>query len=578
MLNVHARGLLPGAFRHAMTGTLAGTLTCAAALSLAATPATAVPGRPGTPQPPTVVFAETFENGQGATPILVTGYTGAAPVNETYTADPAWLANCNGWIVSQQGPPAAPPTSGCGGWWTSVKQLAGSLGKWAGADPATNHAVTGYTNADPGAGKTQLQTVTPVNIGATKRFLTFSVDAAEVNCHGNHAKLGFYLLDGATAVPTFTTPIEPCADSQTTIDGIKVGTYTSDKPVLFNGSTIGLRLVNFQGSGYGNDAAFDNVRILDATPRLGVGFGPASAEIGQTATLTFTVTNTSELAVKEGWSFTANLPSGLKLAAGAPVTDCAAATVTAPAGGAQVGVTGTLAAGKPFCTATVKVTAARAGTYDICAGDVTSRAGIDPPGCAEVRFTPPALIFDAHAHGGRVSSPVLTVAPLVPSDVTCTGAPGADDGTLVQAALGSLGSLGVVTTRASGTVDAAGLRTAAASAKTAHVSLLGGVVTADEVTATATAKDDDTGAVHASGGVSLTNLKVNGVPVVDPGVNLSIDIPLVGKVVINERVATAGGRGISVNAVHVRTLAGVDIVVSHARAALTPPGGPCPTA
>jgi hypothetical protein len=40
-------------------------------------------------------------------------------------------------------------------------------------------------------------------------------------------------------------------------------------------------------------------------------------------------------------------------------------------------------------------------------------------------------------------------------------------------------------------------------------------------------------------------------------------------------VATADG--IKVNAIHIRTRAGVD-VISHARASLTVPGKPCPTA
>jgi hypothetical protein len=560
------------ALRHALAG-LSVLALSASAVAVQNGTATAASGTPGVPQAPKVVFAEDFENGLGATPIAVTRYTGAAPTAQTYKADPAWLVNCNGWIASQKAA-AEPPGAGCGGWWTSVKQLAGTLGQWAGGDPATNHAVTAYTNADPGPNKTQLEAVTPVGIGASKRFLTFSVDAAEVNCYANHAKLGFYLMDGATAVPTFTTPIEPCAHPAKTLNGIGVGTYTSDSPVLFNGSTVGLRLVNFQGSGYGNDAAYDNVRILDVTPQLDTGYSPASAEVGATSTLTFTITNTSELAVKKGWSFTEKLPTGLEVAATAPASDCAATTVTAPAGGGQIGVTGTLPAGKASCTAKVAVTSAKARTYTTCAEDLTGSAGLNPPGCASVKFVPPVLVFDAHAHGGRVTAPLVNVTPLSPSDVSCAQTPATDAHTLAGATLPGLGSLGIVTTKASGTVDPAGLRTATATAKTARLRLLGGVVSADEITSTATARDDDSGHVGVAGQVDLTNLKVNGVSIVDPKVNLVIDVPLVARIVINERVATP--EGIVVNAVHVRTLAGVDIVISHARASLTVPGKPCP--
>lgn len=79
-----------------------------------------------------------------------------------------------------------------------------------------------------------------------------------------------------------------------------------------------------------------------------------------------------------------------------------------------------------------------------------------------------------------------------------------------------------------------------------------------------------------TGEVDLVNLKVNGVSITEPGVSRTIEIPLVAKVVINERVATAGGDGIAVNALRIRTVAGVDLVVSHARASLTTPGQPCP--
>ncbi|MEU8103887.1 choice-of-anchor P family protein [Nonomuraea muscovyensis] len=574
MRDGHVGGHVHGALRYALVGVAVFALSAGSVVAQSTT-AMAASAAPGVPQDPQVVFTENFENGQGAAPIVVTDYTGPAPVDQTYKADPAWLTACNGWVASQQNPANPPAGSGCGGWWSSVKQLAGTLGKWAGGDPATNHAVTAYTNADPGPNKTQLEAVTPVAIGAPNRFLTFSVDAAEVNCYANHAKMGFYLLDGQQAVPTFTTPIEPCANPGTTVGGIAVGTYTSNSPVLFGGSAVGLRLVNFQASGYGNDAAFDNVRILDVTPQLDAAYSPASVEVGTDATLTFTITNTSELAVKNGWSFTERLPTGLTVAAAAPATDCAAPQVTAPAGSGQIGVTGTLPAGQASCTVKVAVTAARAGTYTTCAADLAGYAGVNPPGCAAVRFVPPVLAFDAHAHGGRVSTRLLTVGPLEPSDITCTETPGADRHALVKATLPGLGSLRAIRTEASGSVDPAGLRTAAATARTAHLRLLGGLVTAKEIVSTAKAQGDDAGHVNSTGQVTLTDLKVNGVAITDTKANLTIDIPLVAKVVINEQVTSADG--IAVNAIHIRTPAGADIVIGHARAALTVPGKPCPT-
>ncbi|WNV90148.1 choice-of-anchor P family protein [Umezawaea sp. Da 62-37] len=517
----------------------------------------------GTPQAPVVVFTEDFENGQGAVPILLPAYVGAA--GQSYTADPAWLVSCNGLVASLQQPPNDPTGGQCNSRWPDVKRMAGDLGQWAGGDRATNHALSAYTETNPGANKVQFETAQPIALSATNRFLTFSVDAAEQNCYALHALLAFYLLDGPTAIPTFTNPIETCANPGQVVNGTSVGTFASDKPVLFTGSSLGIRLVNLQGSGNGNDAAIDNVRVLDVTPQLDVSFSPASAEINTPATLTYTVTNTTELAVKTGWSFFGALPNGLKTTA-SPTTDCADATATAAPGATAVSVEGALATGQTSCTVSVPVTATRAGTYTTCAADVSQLVGLNPPGCASVVFVPPVLGFDAHAHGGKLTSPLLSVGPLAPADLDCTTTPGTDSDQLASASLPGVGSLGVITTSASGVVAPDGLRTTAASARTAGLSLLGGLVTADEVKATATATDDLSGVVTATGTTNLTNLRVAGVQVLNPAVDQTIVIPLVASVVVNERVPVPGG--IVVNAVHVKLLTGTDLVVSQARARL----------
>ncbi|WP_447002168.1 choice-of-anchor P family protein [Saccharothrix isguenensis] len=529
---------------------------------------------PGVPQEPVVVFAEDFETGQDATSVLLTDYTGAPPIGQTYDADPAWLTACNGWLASRQQSATPPPGSGCSvGNWQSVKDMAAVLGQWSGGNLDTNHAVTAYTAGNPGADKVQLRTEQPIPLTSSDRFLTFSVDAAEQNCFANHALFEFYLLDGATAVPTFTSPIEPCADATTVIAGTSVGTFTSDRPVLFGGSSLGLQLVNAQGSGTGNDAAFDNIRVLDVTPKLDVGYSAPPAQTGQTATLTFTVTNTTDLLVKDGWSFTANLPAGLTAIA-QPTTDCTDATASTAAG--AVTATGALATGQVSCTITLVVTAAVPGTYTTCAGDLTARVGLDAPGCASIRFIAPVLVFDAHAHGGKLTAPLIGVGPLAPSDLNCTTQPDVNQDQLLGADLPGIGSLGVIDTEAIGVIDSDGERAATASARTAGVSLLGGLITADEIRATAVADEDGTGAVTTAGSVELVNLKVNGVPVVNPAVDLAITIPLVATVVVNEQRSLAGGAGIAVNALRVRLLSGVELVISHARVTLTRPGAPCP--
>lgn len=570
---------------------LAAAITLAAALAAAplagaspvvsagaGAPANA-PGHPGTPAAPVPVFTEHFENGQGTAPSTLTGYTGAPPVAETYTADPAWLSECNGYLVSRGASATDPPGSGCGpGAWAQVKNLAGALGSWAGQNPDTNHAVTAYTQGDPGGGKVQLQTVEPIPLSGTGRFLTFSVDVAAENCYANHPLLSFFLMDGGRALPTSTSPIDACAHPQTTVGNVAVGTYSSNGSVLFGGSSAGIRLVDDQASGYGNDGAFDNVRLLDATPQLDVGLSPSSVPVGAPATLTFTVTNTSELAAKNGWSFDVRLPAGLTLASGSTTT-CGNGSLTARPGG-TLAVGGDLAAGQASCVVTAHVTSFDATTYRLCGADVTDRVGLDPPGCAAVTFTAP--LFDARANAAEVVSPLAGVGPLVPSAHSCVTAPGEDGHTLLTASLGTLGSLGALAGDASGTVAATdGTRTAAAHASIAKVSLLGGLITADAVISQAAAVVPVTtagpGDVTLAGDATFTGLRVAGVTIpVHPAADTTIALPLVGSVVLNEHVTLSGGRGITVHALHLTLLTGLHLTLGTSTAAL--PTGPatCP--
>jgi uncharacterized repeat protein (TIGR01451 family) len=388
-------------------------LACLLAWVLAA-PAWAAPGTPGVPQAPRVVFAEDFENAVGPTPILLTSYTGAA--GQTYSADPQWLTACNGAIVQGASPDSGQAASGCttAATYSGVRQLAYALGAHRGsATPANNHAVTAYTqNPPPGVDRIQFQTTTPIAVPASGRFITVSVDAAEVSCFTNHALFKFYLLDGATEIPTFTTPIDPCTAPGGTMISVppigsagagtvRTGTYSANNAVLFSGSQLGIRMRNGQGSSTGNDAAFDNIQALDVTPQLDKSLSPANLGVGQTATLTFTITNTSELGAKAGWSFSDTLPAGLAVVDPAPSTTCSATNVAAPAGGGSIAVAGNLNAGQTSCTVTVNVASTGAGTYTNCAANVTT-IGLDPPGCTSVTFNAADLAIVKRASSSSV--------------------------------------------------------------------------------------------------------------------------------------------------------------------------------
>ena len=394
----------------------------------------AAPGTPGTPQPATVVFAEDFQNQPAPTPIDLAGYTGTT--GQTYTAAPQWLALCNGWISSaSQSPSAAAPTADCDGgtgqgqlFWNESQQLSQALAMALGqsaAEAQANFAVSAFTTNNPGAGLIELQTVTDIPFVTPNRFVTFSVDVSTVNCNQTHPLLQFFLLtDTGEAIPA-GTQIDPCTGA-TTVNvpaiGVKgaadivVGTYTTNVPVLISGSSIGLRLVNNNGSGAGNDLAFDNIKIFDVTPQLDKSFSSAVVGVGQTSTLTLTVTNTDELAAKNGWSFIDNLPAGLTVA-GAATTTCPAGIVTAPIGGSTVSVAGNLDAGTVSCTVTVQVTSSTTGSFTNDASNFSSVVGMSLPNPATVTFTQePALTIVKSS----TTTSVTAVGQTVPYTFTVT--------------------------------------------------------------------------------------------------------------------------------------------------------------
>jgi uncharacterized repeat protein (TIGR01451 family) len=356
----------------------------------------------GIPQPPRVIYHEDFENGVARGPVLLTKYQGTPPLSMTYGAAQRYLENCNGFIVEFESNDRKVATDCEEVAYNRARQIAWVLGKLRGTDPLANHAVSAYTDGGVKtplpANSVQFETLKPIPVTSNGRFITFSVDAAETNCKHSHAELKFYLLNGAAEIPTFTSPIDPCTDKHAeTIEPpvlgtkasepFKAGTFAGNAATLYTGTSLGIRMRNAQTSEDGNDAAFDNIAVLDATPQLDKSFSPEVLSVGEISQLTYTITNTSELAAKEGWSFADTLPAGLVLATPATgSTTCAApTTITATAGGNVVAVKGNLAAEATSCTVTVDVTSAKKGTYVNGPENVTE-TGLEPPGPAPVTF------------------------------------------------------------------------------------------------------------------------------------------------------------------------------------------------
>ncbi|NUT18685.1 MAG: DUF11 domain-containing protein [Hamadaea sp.] len=383
-------------------------------------------GTPGVPQDPIVMYAEDFEHDPADTPIRLTAYTGAAPLSQTYTADAGWLKGCNGWVLDDSSTSDAykPGIADCGNstkFWNQIRDLADVLGEFNGsADSNANHAVAAFTWTAPAAGSVEFETDKPIPLTASNRFLTFSVNSVAVNCSVSAPKLSFSLLNGSAATSVTAKPVNPCTDpdaksyTSDVAGTAKAVRGYADKPLLFTGNEVGIRMTNGNGSGTGNDAAFDDIELVDVTPQIDKAFSPAAVASGGTTTLTFTITNTSDLLAKPGWSFTDALPAGMTVAAPLTTsTTCANGKVTATAGGASVGLAGDLKEDQASCTLSVGVTAPK-GTYRNCAANTSELVGVNPPDCATVLFDDPSYAIS------KVSSPPSGTAVQPGEKVTYT--------------------------------------------------------------------------------------------------------------------------------------------------------------
>lgn len=362
---------------------------------------------PGVAKAPVVLFHEDFENIPHTGPIVpLVDYVSADGYR--YSAEGPWadpFSKCNGFVTSgqnQMGASCAGNPSSQGG----LLALVNVLGQVNGTDPETNAAAAAYT-AGPRYAENLIEFETvgeSIPLPTANRFITFSVNAAATSCGATfQPEMRFSVLSGGEEIEISDAPINPCTDKRATqfaptddpdLFVFSAGTFASDGSFLTSGSSVGIRMRNVNGGTSGNDGAFDDIRLLDVTPHLNKEFLPERVPSGSTSTLTLTVTNTSELASKDGWAFTDTLRSGLTVAADPRLGGTCAADVAAAPGSSAIAVTsGVLAAGEESCTITVDVTsagprgaAASPATFVNNASDLTGVIGLDVTNETTVEF------------------------------------------------------------------------------------------------------------------------------------------------------------------------------------------------
>lgn len=399
---------------------------------------------PRIPVAPVIVWSEDFENPQ-TPPIATEGrdllaYKGADPAGQTYTADPLYRMSanqCNGIVTSfSQDPNSAAMIAACAvqGNWNSLQQMAEVVGRYQGQSAAAarnNHVMAMLTaNGTFPAGAIAFRTATNIAQSASSRFLTARTDVVATFCSSGFTAplLRFSLInDAGTELPISTTAINPCVGGQsfnTTSIGVSgpqtavAQTVTSPGALLFSGASVGFVLHNDQTSFMGNDSSIDNAQIIDVTPQLDKAFSPASIQLGQVSRLTMTITNTTDLLRKQGWSFTDNLPAGLVVEGNASTT-CPGTNVQAAAGGSTVTVSnGDLAQGATFCEVSLDVRPTATGSFTNGPSNL-SLIGLNQPATLVVLAVEPTADMQATS----ITLPTtMTVGAPVSGSFSCTNA------------------------------------------------------------------------------------------------------------------------------------------------------------
>lgn len=163
------------------------------------------------------------------------------------------------------------------------------------------------------------------------------------------------------------------------------------------------------------------------------------------------------------------------------------------------------------------------------------------------------------------------------SAIGCSnGAGERDENTQNHMALSPILGSGVMDSYAE-SVDEGTLVVARASARVHHVHLLEGLVTATEVHAVSETRFDGQTVTVDGSASRFVDLAIAGIPIlIQPGVNTTLDLAGIGRIVLNEEKTDESGQWLTRNMIHIIVdlpnpfdiPVGTNIIVGHARSAL----------
>lgn len=189
---------------------------------------------------------------------------------------------------------------------------------------------------------------------------------------------------------------------------------------------------------------------------------------------------------------------------------------------------------------------------------------------------------DAYGTSANVGNTVIAGKTAVSSLGHCgtVTPPVHSENTVAMESTPPLLSTGVIDTTADGRILTDGTLESIATADVHDASLLGGLVTADEVLAVSSTTHSNGGFQTSAAGSNFVNLSVAGIPIiVTPAPNTDINLFGFGHVVLNEQITRerSGSASLTVNMIHVfiteanvlNIAVGTEIIVSHAFSSLT---------
>lgn len=388
----------------------------------------------GIPSKLTLTITNPAANSVGLTGLAVTD---VFPAGMSVAPTPNFVNNCGGAVSpgQSQGDTLLSLSGGTLAVGMSCTVEVDVVSTTVGANINTTGAVT---TSNSGTGGTATATLTVTSPGSPMLSKLSSPDPVGVN---QNALLTFRITNKATATNnmgfTDTLPANVVVAAPATFGGTCTSTVAPAlaRTATAGGSTITVTGVDmaagaapctvtinvtssvpgsYNNNGTTNISALaggllatnvnDTLNVVGTT--LTKSFAPAAIPVNGTATLTFTIANGTGNPAQSGLTFTETLPvlpaAGFTVKS-TPLASQCNGTVTAPAGGNTITLTGgTMSLGQSSCTVSVDVTATTAGTYvnlparvsglstgmtnGIPAGGVTLT--VNPPPTLATAFTP----------------------------------------------------------------------------------------------------------------------------------------------------------------------------------------------